>query len=54
MCIRDSNYDAIILAVAHDKFKKLSLDDLKSYGKKKHVIFDIKYIFSDSDVDGRL
>ncbi len=48
------NYDAIILAVAHDKFKKLSLDDLKSYGKKKHVIFDIKYIFSDSDVDGRL
>ena len=48
------NYDAIILAVAHDKFKELSLDDVKSYGKKKHVIFDIKYIFNNSDIDGRL
>ena len=48
------NYDAIILAVAHDKFKELPLDVVKSYGKKNHVIFDIKHIFNNSNVDGRL
>jgi len=40
-------YDSIVLAVAHDEYKKL---DLKSNDKK--VVFDIKSILDDSD--GRL
>ncbi len=47
-------YDAIILAVAHDEFTKLSIKEIKSYGKKKHVIYDIKYILNEQEVDGRL
>ena len=47
-------YDVIILAVAHNQFKKLSLEDIKSYGKKNHVIYDIKYLFNFEQVDGRL
>ena len=43
------NYDAIILAVAHDEFKKL---DLKS--NNQQVLFDIKSIVDSSNVDGRL
>jgi len=43
------NYDAIILAVAHDEFKKL---DLKS--NDRQVLFDIKSIVDSSNVDGRL
>ena len=31
-------YDAIILAVAHDDFKELSLKEIKSYGTSNHVL----------------
>jgi len=47
-------YDAIILAVAHDDFKELSLKEIKSYGTSNHVLYDVKYLFKQSDVDGRL
>ena len=47
-------YDAIVLAVAHDIFYKLSLSKIKDYGKVNHVLFDIKYLFKANQVDGRL
>jgi UDP-N-acetyl-D-galactosamine dehydrogenase len=47
-------YDAIVIAVAHEKFKLLPSDQIKSLGKKNHVIYDIKHILSLADVDGRL
>ncbi|MDC3244826.1 Vi polysaccharide biosynthesis UDP-N-acetylglucosamine C-6 dehydrogenase TviB [Gammaproteobacteria bacterium] len=47
-------YDAIIIAVAHDKFKELSLKQIKSFGKENHVLFDIKYLLNSNEVDGRL
>ena len=47
-------YDAIILAVAHAEFTKISLEKIKSYGKTKHVLYDIKYLLEAHEVDGRL
>ena len=47
-------YDAIVLAVAHDEFKELSLEEVKAYGKDDHVLYDIKFLFKNSEVDGRL
>ena len=47
-------YDAIVLAVAHDLFKALSLDHIKAFGKDNHVIYDIKYLLGPDEVDGRL
>lgn len=47
-------YDAIILAVAHDEFKKLSVEEIKAYGLNNHVLYDIKYLLDKSEVDGRL
>ena len=47
-------YDAILLAVAHEEFKQLSLDEIKSFGKDNHVLYDIKYLLDVSEVDGRL
>ena len=47
-------YDAVVLAVAHDEFKKLSVTEIKSYGKSEHVLYDIKYILQEHEVDGRL
>ena len=43
--------DAVILAVAHEKFKAL---DVVSLAKEKHVIFDVKGFLKKEIVDGRL
>ena len=48
------NYDAIVLAVAHDKFKLLSEELIRSYGKNNHILYDIKYLLKPSESDGRL
>jgi UDP-N-acetyl-D-galactosamine dehydrogenase len=47
-------YDAIVIAVAHDKFKDYSPSQIKDFGKDNHVIYDIKYLLSADHVDGRL
>ena len=47
-------YDAIILAVAHNKFKSLSINDIKAYGRDNHVLYDVKYMFKINETDGRL
>lgn len=47
-------YNAIVLAVAHDKIRKISLSELKTYAKDNHVIYDVKYLFKSHEVDGRL
>jgi UDP-N-acetyl-D-galactosamine dehydrogenase len=49
-----NKYDAIVLAVAHDKIREISLEELKTYGKDSYVIYDVKYLFESDDVDGRL
>src|SRR5687767_6098624 len=48
------SYDAIVLAVAHKEFRDLGLDAIRSFGKKPHVLYDIKYVYEAEDVDGRL
>ena len=50
----NTKYDAIILTVAHNEFKQLSLDKIKSFGKANHVIYDLKYLLKADEVDGRL
>ena len=47
-------YDAIVLAVAHDTFKDLSSKQINAFGKDISVIYDIKYLLSSENVDGRL
>ena len=47
-------YDAIVIAVAHNQFKEISLKQIKAYGKKNHVLYDIKYLLKSNEVDGRL
>ncbi|ALE52213.1 Vi polysaccharide biosynthesis protein VipA/TviB [Candidatus Thioglobus autotrophicus] len=50
----EGKYDAILLAVAHDEFKELSLEQIKAFGKGNHVLYDIKYLLDANEVDGRL
>jgi UDP-N-acetyl-D-glucosamine/UDP-N-acetyl-D-galactosamine dehydrogenase len=44
-------YDAVLISVAHDEFKKIGLSNIKNFCKKNHVIFDLKNLFNSSQVD---
>ena len=51
---KENHYDAIILAVAHDEFKRMGTDNIRKLGKEKHVLYDLKYVLDKADVDMRL
>ena len=47
-------YDGIILAVAHNQFKELGVENIRSLGQPTHVLYDLKYVFSADQSDLRL
>ena len=47
-------YDAIVIAVAHEQFKKMSAEDFRQLSRAEHVLFDLKYVLDESEVDIRL
>lgn len=47
-------YDVVVLAVAHDQFKKMGAQGIKAYGKPGSVVFDVKYLLPQGSADGRL
>jgi UDP-N-acetyl-D-galactosamine dehydrogenase len=47
-------YDAIIIAVAHDQFKGMSLTEMRALGKQSHVLYDLKCILPQGASDLRL
>lgn len=51
---KKGHYDAVILAVAHDEFKKQGIDTIRELGKDNHVIYDLKYVLPKTEVDMRL
>ncbi len=47
-------YDALVVAVAHDEFKQLGIAGLRKLANGSGVIYDIKGMFGKDDADGRL
>jgi UDP-N-acetyl-D-galactosamine dehydrogenase len=47
-------YDAAVLAVSHDEFRKLGISGVRKLCRKTHVVYDIKHVFPARDTDGRL
>jgi UDP-N-acetyl-D-galactosamine dehydrogenase len=47
-------YDAIVLAVAHDQFKTMGAQAIRSLGKSDHVLYDLKYLLPFDSSDLRL
>jgi UDP-N-acetyl-D-galactosamine dehydrogenase len=47
-------YDAVVLAVAHDEFRKLGIRGVRRFCKKRSVVYDIKHLFKSDETDGRL
>ena len=48
------SYDAILMTVAHDEFKKMGAKAIRELGKQKHILYDLKYVLPSDDVDIRL
>jgi UDP-N-acetyl-D-galactosamine dehydrogenase len=47
-------YDAVIIAVAHQQFKQLGASNIRAYGKKEHILYDLKYVLKAHESDMRL
>lgn len=52
--LKEGEYDAVVLAVDHSEFKDWGERKLRSYGKDKHVLYDVKYVLSPDQADIRL
>lgn len=47
-------YDAILLCVGHNQFRKMGADSIRGLGKDPHILYDVKHILEKENVDGRL
>ncbi|MBF0628243.1 MAG: Vi polysaccharide biosynthesis UDP-N-acetylglucosamine C-6 dehydrogenase TviB [Magnetococcales bacterium] len=47
-------YDGIILAVAHQQFRDLGVEQIRRFGKPSHLLYDLKYLFPPQESDLRL
>ena len=51
---QESHYSAIVVAVAHKEFVEMGVEQIRTFGKSNHILYDIKYLFDPTEVDGRL
>lgn len=49
-----NSYDAIVILVGHDLFKEMGSEKIHSFGKNRHVLFDVKSILPRGSADLRL
>jgi UDP-N-acetyl-D-galactosamine dehydrogenase len=47
-------YDAIVLAVDHSEFNEWGEARVRAYGKRKHVLYDVKHVLKKNESDLRL
>lgn len=51
---KQNYYDAIIVAVGHDEFRRMGAEAIRRLGKASHVLYDLKYVLEKNNVDMRL
>ena len=52
--LKPRRYDAAVMAVAHREFRELGVRGIRRLCKRPHVLYDIKYLFTAAETDGRL
>jgi UDP-N-acetyl-D-galactosamine dehydrogenase len=50
----NGEYDAVVIAVAHDIFREKGVEGLRGYCKTGGILYDVKYLLPAHAVDGRL
>ena len=51
---KQNNYDAILVAVAHEQFIQMGAKQIKKFGNDQHILYDLKSIFDSNLTDIRL
>jgi UDP-N-acetyl-D-galactosamine dehydrogenase len=51
---QNAQYDAIVLAVAHEQFRQMGSEGLRLMGKENCLIYDLKYLLQSESADIRL
>ena len=49
-----ADYDAVVIAVAHDEFRAMGVEGIRGLANGNAVLYDIKAMFTSDQVDGRL
>lgn len=52
--LEQGQFDALVLAVAHQEFKQMDIHSIRALGKPDSVIYDLKYLFPAEQTDARL
>ncbi|WP_404393206.1 Vi polysaccharide biosynthesis UDP-N-acetylglucosamine C-6 dehydrogenase TviB [Pseudoalteromonas phenolica] len=52
--LEEGKYDGVVLAVDHSELKEMGEQKLRSFGKDKHVLYDVKHVLKPSEADIRL
>lgn len=52
--LEQGHYDAIMIAVAHQQFRDMGAQRIHDLGKPTHVLYDLKYLFPQSETTLRL
>jgi UDP-N-acetyl-D-galactosamine dehydrogenase len=52
--LAEDQYDGIILAVSHHQFVEMGAAAIRKLGKPEHVLYDLKYVLTQSQSDLRL
>ena len=52
--LKRGSYDGVLIAVAHKEFSDMGIKKIRSLCKSNNVIYDLKYIFNEADIDLRL
>ena len=52
--LTEGQYHGIVIAVAHDEFKNMGADRIRSLGKASSVVYDLKYVLTQDQSDLRL
>jgi len=50
----NGTYDAITLAVAHNEFRDLANPGIRNWATENGVVYDLKHVLPDNQVDARL
>ena len=52
--LEDEKYDVVAIMVSHNEFKIMGAQGIHRLGKKRHMIYDAKYILNKTESDERL
>jgi len=52
--LQPDTYDAVVIAVSHEQFRQMGAAQIRALGKKKHILYDLKYLLTVEESDLRL